>query len=62
MRETQRELQALGFGQVNAAQVPEDGEDLVGGALVGIAEAFATRLNPLWMLVAGGILGFAGVV
>ena len=26
------------------------------------ALAFATRLNPLWMLVAGGILGFAGVV
>ena len=24
--------------------------------------AFATRLNPLWMLLAGGILGFAGVV
>ena len=26
------------------------------------ALAFATRLNPLWMLVAGGILGFAGVI
>lgn len=24
--------------------------------------AFATRLNPLWMLVAGGCLGFAGVI
>jgi chromate transporter len=24
--------------------------------------AFATRLNPLWMLVAGGVLGFAGVI
>ena len=24
--------------------------------------ALATRLNPLWMLVAGGLLGFAGVV
>jgi chromate transporter len=24
--------------------------------------AFATRLNPLWLLVAGGILGFAGIV
>ena len=24
--------------------------------------AFATRFNPLWMLVAGGILGFAGVI
>lgn len=24
--------------------------------------AFATRLNPLWMFVAGGIIGFAGLV
>jgi chromate transporter len=24
--------------------------------------AFATRLNPLWLLVAGGCLGFAGIV
>lgn len=24
--------------------------------------AFATRLNPLWLLVAGGVLGFAGVL
>jgi len=24
--------------------------------------AFATRLNPLWMLLAGGCLGFAGIV
>ena len=24
--------------------------------------AFATRLNPLWLLVAGGFLGFAGVI
>jgi chromate transporter len=34
-------------------------------ALVTIAAAalaFATRLNPFWMLAAGGILGFAGVV
>jgi chromate transporter len=26
------------------------------------ALAFATRLNPLWLLLAGGILGFAGLV
>jgi chromate transporter len=26
------------------------------------AVAFATRLNPLWLLLAGGLLGFAGVV
>ena len=24
--------------------------------------AFATRLNPLWMLLAGGCLGFAGII
>jgi chromate transporter len=26
------------------------------------AVAFATRLNPLWLLLAGGFLGFAGVI
>jgi chromate transporter len=26
------------------------------------AAAYATRLNPLWLLLAGGLLGFAGVV
>jgi chromate transporter len=26
------------------------------------ALAFATRLNPFWMLLAGGILGFAGLI
>jgi chromate transporter len=26
------------------------------------ALAFATRLNPLWILLAGGVFGFAGVV
>jgi chromate transporter len=26
------------------------------------AVAFATRLNPLWLLLAGGVLGFAGVI
>ena len=26
------------------------------------ALAFATRLNPLWLLLAGGVLGFAGVI
>ena len=35
------------------------------GAVVTVASAvlaFATRLNPLWMLLAGGCLGFAGVI
>jgi chromate transporter len=30
--------------------------------VVAAALAFATRLNPIWMLVAGGILGFTGVI
>ncbi|MGY3443987.1 chromate transport protein ChrA [Bradyrhizobium sp. USDA 4473] len=30
--------------------------------IVAAALAFATRINPLWMLLAGGLLGFAGVV
>jgi len=30
--------------------------------IVAAALAFATRLNPIWMLLAGGILGFAGVI
>ena len=30
--------------------------------IVAAALAFATRLNPLWMLVAGGALGFAGLI
>jgi chromate transporter len=30
--------------------------------VVAAALAFATRLNPFWMLLGGGILGFAGVI
>jgi chromate transporter len=30
----------------------------IGAAVV----AFMTRLNPLWVLVVGGLLGFAGIV
>jgi chromate transporter len=30
--------------------------------LAAAALAFATRINPFWMLLAGGILGFAGVI
>ncbi|HAP13543.1 MAG TPA: chromate transporter, partial [Afipia sp.] len=40
------------------------GSTWVGAALIigaGVL-ALATRLNPLWMLIVGGILGFAGVV
>jgi len=34
-------------------------------ALITVAAAvlaFATRLNPVWMLLAGGALGFAGII
>ena len=36
----------------------------VAGLITAVAAilAFATRLNPLWMLLAGGALGFAGVI
>ena len=30
--------------------------------IVAAALAFATKLNPLWILAAGGLLGFAGVI
>ncbi len=35
-----------------------------GGVVTAVAAvlAFATRLNPLWLLLAGGCLGFAGVI
>ncbi|MGL4265348.1 MAG: chromate transporter, partial [Afipia sp.] len=36
----------------------------VGAVLIigAAALALATRLNPLWMLIVGGVLGFAGIV
>ena len=36
----------------------------VGGLITAVAAvlAFTTRLNPLWLLLAGGFLGFAGVI
>ncbi|VIO78271.1 chromate transporter [Bradyrhizobium ivorense] len=30
--------------------------------IIAAALAFATRINPFWLLLAGGVLGFAGVV
>jgi len=33
-----------------------------GVTIVAALVAFATRLNPLWLLVAGGCLGFAGLI
>ena len=36
----------------------------VAGLITGVAGmlAFATRVNPLWMFLVGGILGFAGLI
>ena len=58
---------ALGFGALaGRGQRPDPGVDLgpVAGLITAAATvlAFATRLNPLWLLLAGGALGFAGVV
>ena len=39
-------------------QVPYPSTVTVAAAVL----AFATRLNPFWMLLGGGILGFSGVV
>jgi chromate transporter len=32
------------------------------GATAAAVLAFATRLSPIWILLAGGCLGFAGVI
>ena len=47
-----------GFG----ADLPTS--DLAAALITAVAAvvAFATRLNPLWLLLAGGLLGFAGVI
>ncbi len=40
------------------------GRTPVGAAMVAVAAvlAFTTRINPLWLLAAGGLLGFAGLI
>lgn len=52
----------MGAGALILAQTTD--RSLVAALVTGLAAvlAFATRLNPFWMFVAGGILGFAGVI
>lgn len=52
----------MGAGALILAQTTDRG--LVAGLVTALAAAlaFATRLNPFWMFLAGGILGFAGVI
>jgi chromate transporter len=52
----------MGAGALILAQTTDRG--LVAALLTALAAVlgFATRLNPFWMFLAGGILGFAGVV
>lgn len=47
---------------LNAAQTSDQSWIAILITIVAAALAFATRINPLWMLLAGGLLGFAGVV
>jgi chromate transporter len=52
----------MGAGALILAQTTD--RSLVAVLLTGSAAvlAFATRLNPFWMFLAGGILGFAGLI
>jgi chromate transporter len=52
----------MGAGALILAQTTDRG--LVAAFVTGLAAvlAFATRLNPFWMFLAGGILGFAGLI
>jgi chromate transporter len=52
----------MGAGALILAQTTDRG--LVATLVTALAAllAFATRLNPFWMFLAGGILGFAGVI
>jgi chromate transporter len=52
----------MGAGALILAQTTD--RSLVAAFVTGAAAvlAFATKVNPLWMFLAGGILGFAGVI
>jgi chromate transporter len=52
----------MGAGALILAQTTD--RSLVAALVTGSAAvlAFATRLNPLWMFLAGGIFGFAGLI
>jgi chromate transporter len=52
----------MGAGALILAQTTD--RSLIAALVTGSAAvlAFATRLNPFWMFLAGGILGFAGLI
>ena len=52
----------MGAGALVLAQTTDRGVVATLITAVAAVLAFATRLNPFWMFVAGGILGFAGLV
>jgi chromate transporter len=52
----------MGAGALILAQTTDRGLVATLVTVLAAVLAFATRLNPFWMFLAGGILGFAGVV
>jgi chromate transporter len=52
----------MGAGALILAQTTDRGLVATLVTVLVAVLAFATRLNPFWMFLAGGILGFAGVV
>ena len=52
----------MGAGALVLAQTADRGVVAALITVVAAVLAFATRLNPFWMFVAGGLLGFAGLV
>jgi chromate transporter len=52
----------MGAGALILARTTDRGLVATVVTVLAAVLAFATRLNPFWMFLAGGILGFAGVV
>jgi chromate transporter len=52
----------MGAGALILAQTTDRGLVATLVTLLAAVLAFTTRLNPFWMFLAGGILGFAGVI
>jgi chromate transporter len=52
----------MGAGALILAQTTDRGLVATLVTVLAALLAFATRLNPFWMFLAGGILGFAGVI
>ena len=56
---------SIGLMAASALILARSSDQSVPAALITMAAAvvaFATRLNPFWMLLAGGIFGFAGLI